>query len=438
MGYPNGSSTSHRNLPAKSGRVERNETTDGRVFIGGVAAGPLLGRYELTVDPELYRRIGARVKSTDDDLSAYLAACANRIEGHRPESRKHRLRGLSRFAERASVPLTIPPDDIPPEEGELEIDKAAMWRLATKEFYADADPVALATREALQNGVDAVRTAMKQNYGNGKPIEREFRVRKGEGYFRVRWEPKGARGTLHFEDNGIGMDRDVLAKKFLTLAASGKGDGDGSVGGFGMAKAVIIGVSTTGRWEIHTRDIGARSVPGGIRYELRSMPMRKGTLISVHDIPTSAVYSSVLQISGDPNARIGAVLGWSYVPDITLLHNDDEVSSQLSTKDGYRLEYDDANWGAKTKVDIRRYKGIETIPQGFYTRLAGLLQYVMTPYEKVRGVYVFDITTTFAPREPGYPLKASRDSWHGASAMTFRKVVESIIEETRAENIKSD
>jgi hypothetical protein len=53
------------------------------------------------------------------------------------------------------------------------------------------------------------------------------------------------------------MDADTILAKFLSLGDSGKrdaGDSEEAAGGFGVAKAVILGTSRSFRWEMHTRD----------------------------------------------------------------------------------------------------------------------------------------------------------------------------------------
>ena len=103
---------------------------------------------------------------------------------------------------------------------------------------------ALATREALQNASDAIKAAVRAR-----------KTRTGTGRFEVTWDAE--RRALTWADNGIGMDTTTILEKFLSLGESGKSDASSSeeaAGGFGVAKAVILGTSTSLSWELHSRD----------------------------------------------------------------------------------------------------------------------------------------------------------------------------------------
>ena len=92
---------------------------------------------------------------------------------------------------------------------EAKTNNAMMWRYFTTSVYASGDLPVLATREALQNAVDACRARFAQG---GKPLR--------GGRFEVTWDP--ATRSLTWEDNGIGMDAATIEHKFLDLGTSGK------------------------------------------------------------------------------------------------------------------------------------------------------------------------------------------------------------------------
>src|SRR5262245_3515030 len=56
---------------------------------------------------------------------------------------------------------------------------ARMWQHFTTSVYQSADLPWLATREALQNSVDAIRAAVRRR-----------KIRAGEGRFTVTWDPE--------------------------------------------------------------------------------------------------------------------------------------------------------------------------------------------------------------------------------------------------------
>jgi hypothetical protein len=313
--------------------------------------------------------------------------------------------------------------------GELGVDAAAMWKLATEKLYQNSDLIALATREAMQNSVDAVRAAYR-----ARQIER------GAGFFSVTWEPQGSTGTLTFADNGTGMDDDTLRRKFLTLGGTGKGtDTSGeTVGGFGMAKAVILGVSPTGRWEVHTRDLGVAPVPGSLRYNIYRMPPRQGTKIVLHDIPTEKLWSTLFHNSLAPGDRIRYVIGLSDVDDMSLLFNGNAVEPAFPRRKGHYLDRfgsTQADWGEGNTVTVKNYRRDKSSGEGqFYVRLGGLFQFAYNPHESgghLPSDVVIDIRTSNRPQDRQYPLNASRDAWNGrgSAIATFREVARELIKE---------
>lgn len=118
--------------------------------------------------------------------------------------------------------------NMPPQRVGLRADPMLAWA----GMKSDAPPrmkAFLAVRECLQNSSDAIfrRIAKKE-------------ITKGQ--FKVTYD--SGSGTMVIEDNGGGMDANTLQEKFLTLFRSGKSEeteGD-SIGGFGVAKAYILGI----------------------------------------------------------------------------------------------------------------------------------------------------------------------------------------------------
>ena len=269
------------------------------------------------------------------------------------------------------------------ELGTMEIgaDPAIAWKYAARNTYEGGDLPVIASREALQNGVDAIRMAL-----NAKQITR--------GRFDVHWD-SGAR-TLTFTDNGIGMDERVL-RKFVTLGLGEKrGDeqakagiklgvrryrkphGDntgayvfringlyqfsagsqqkkleqdfvfdfatkGAAGGFGWAKAVILGVSETFRWDIHTRNIKMDGAKVGTKMQPVRAPFRQGTQLRVYDISPkfetdyTFTYDAVLGKSMTVAERIKHMLGFNTLRDIDLYFNGKKVAPYFSGKRGAKI-----------------------------------------------------------------------------------------------------
>ena len=81
---------------------------------------------------------------------------------------------------------------------------SVLWGYFTKAVYNSGDGPWLATREALQNSVDALRAAVRAR-----------KLKAEDGFFGVRWNEEER--SLSIEDNGIGMDADTVLTKFLSI-----------------------------------------------------------------------------------------------------------------------------------------------------------------------------------------------------------------------------
>lgn len=110
-------------------------------------------------------------------------------------------------------------------------------------------------REAVQNAVDAgssnVELGTKENQ---------------DGTF-----------TVWCDDDGSGMDEDVIINKFLVLGATTKTSSSGAAGGFGKAKELLLLPWIA--WKIHSLDTVVEG--SGIDYTATTVEKRKGTRLEV-------------------------------------------------------------------------------------------------------------------------------------------------------------
>lgn len=350
-----------------------------------------------------------RARMVEPDLYRATADAVDRT-GQAPRLVEH-LRMAAQQTERMAMGESL-------GSGELGVDAAAMWKLATEKLYQNSDLLALATREAMQNSVDAVRMA----YRAPSP----YRIPRDTGFFSVTLTQDAgkATGTLTFEDNGVGMDETTLRTKFLTLGGTGKsGESGGDVaGGFGMAKAVILGVSPTGRWEVHTRDIGVSPVPGSLRYNVYQMEPRQGTKVVLYDVPMGDHWSRLYRTWLSTTERSKNMLAFSDVPDVELRFNGAQVEPIFPRTKGRYLERfgsDEVSWGEKNEVKLKNYRRPSGSGAGaFYIRLAGLFQFATDPSTGTATLpsdVLIDIVTSNRPQDRAYPLNASRDAWNANS-----------------------
>ena len=240
---------------------------------------------------------------------------------------------------------------------------AVMWRYFTTSVYQSGDLPVLATREALQNGVDAIRAAVKAR-----------KTRSGQGRFAVTWDAE--RRALTWEDNGVGMDTPTILSKFLALGESGKssaGDSDEAVGGFGVAKAVILGTSTTFRWELHTRDNLAVSQGSGQDVEVFDAPPLSGTRITIFDVADEfdQTWDYARQDYVGLEDRLRELLAANDLRGVTLVLNGQEVRPMFSRRGGSRVSLS-GSWGTNTTAEVKAYRRPPGDRQGaYYVRLGG-------------------------------------------------------------------
>lgn len=321
---------------------------------------------------------------------------------------------------------------VPGEEDDVErlIERAAvrreptvnvrqMWRLATRDLYKTDDLVSLAVRESLQNSVDSLRRAVR----TGK-------IRKEDARFDVRWEPDGkGAGTLAFEDNGVGMNEAILVGKFLELGSSGKEDEPESGGGFGMAKAAILGASPTWSWEIHTQDRIARSDPGTMTYDLiDDVPRRDGFRLVLRDVPDGTSWSGQDYLG--VHERLRRVLAWSHVPDVALRLDGVPIESEFPARRGSRLSFP-VNWGPGIDVEVKGYKRADT-GGTLLVRLKGLLQFTETGIKGMQSDIVLEVETKIRPGGPGYPFPPSRDGFRGRAWNGLQDLRKILTQESRS------
>lgn len=168
------------------------------------------------------------------------------------------------------------------------------------------DGVATYQGEAYRDGARVVRLALGVDRGLGAPEERRISISaaffstalKDYDNWPVKWWREAiqnsvdagahninisatvqADGTwlLIIDDDGVGMDREVLVDKFLMLGATTKVGQDGAAGGFGKAKELLL-LPWIG-WRIHTKFSIAEG--SGIDYSLSDAPHRIGTRLEV-------------------------------------------------------------------------------------------------------------------------------------------------------------
>lgn len=279
------------------------------------------------------------------------------------------------------------------------VDPTQVWQYFTTNTYSSKDLPLLAVREALQNSVDAIRKAVKLG-----------QIKKGEGHFEVTVDR--SRKSLTFKDNGTGMDKSIL-QVFLTIAKSpkreeaikagelnatidlkvrkykrdvGTGNGafyvrlngllqftkkkdpysnnplkedylldyttSGATGGFGVAKAVILGCSTTFDWDLRTQTflMTGQQVKEGALVQT-GLPYFRGVELTVYNLDYFDYAPGDYRTIED---RIRNLLALNDLPDITLTLNGEKVTPYFAGRRG-TLMPENADTIDETGQTIRAY-----------------------------------------------------------------------------------
>jgi hypothetical protein len=295
-----------------------------------------------------------------------------------------------------------------------------MWRYFTTSVYASGDLPVIATREALQNSVDAIRAAVRAR-----------QIPQKTGKFDVIWDADAR--TLSWSDNGIGMDAQSILTKFLSLGDSGKreaGSSDEAAGGFGIAKAVILGASASFRWDIYTRDNHAASAGAHQEVAIYASPMRQGTRITVYDVPQEfdSRYSYPLDGYVPILQRLLVLLGANDLPDCQLTLNGETVQPLFSRRGGSKIA-DSGNWGEGTSALVRAYRR----PPG---KRGGAFEAGSS--SKLPADIVIDLTTTVRPGGKGYPLNAARDQLQTPASWAMQDLIREVERENESVGHSAD
>jgi hypothetical protein len=300
-----------------------------------------------------------------------------------------------------------------------------MWRYFTTSVYQSGDLPVLATREALQNSLDAIKAAIRAR-----------KTRKADGHFAVTWDAE--RRALSWEDNGVGMDAETILGKFLSLGESGKssaGDSDEAAGGFGVAKAVILGTSATFRWELHTRDNLAVSEGASRDVAIYDAPFLQGTGITIFDVADDfdEVWDYARQEYVPLLDRLRELLAANDLPGIRLTLNGEEVRPLFSRRGGSRVRVE-GSWGHGTEATIKAYRRPPGDRLGaYYVRLNGLFQFRESARRgNLKADVVVDLRTTVRPGQSGYPLNAARDALQDRARWAFSDLVEEVERENES------
>lgn len=179
------------------------------------------------------------------------------------------------------------------------------------------------------------------------------------------------------DDDGIGMDRQTLIDKFLSLGASGKRGDAGAKGGFGKAKEMLL--LPWRRWTVETRDTRVSGV--GISYSVETIPFRKGTRLEVA-MPADKATSLDLAVE---------FLDRCHLPNVTFHLSSYFVSTAEETRFTKRAAAKPGKFLREIGGKARLYHD-KKAARGCLIRTGGLWMHSRWVPDEVEGLIVVELT----------------------------------------------
>lgn len=278
---------------------------------------------------------------------------------------------------------------------ELQADVKTIWKLQCQNLYNSKNLGALAVRECLQNSIDALAVAIRKR-----------QIEKDDAEIHISYDNDG---KVVIQDNGCGMDVKTIHEKFLCLGGTTKGDED-SVGGFGLAKAVILGCGET--FEIWTQDNYFSSKDLGKNPITKTNDYLQGTKMVLYRVQVDK--DQILD--GENYWRfkdaVQSYVSSSEIPYRVYL-NDELVGSKFvkssktyRTPATFNISSDMIPDNTKLKINV--YKTEQPVKL-LYVRLRGLTQFTQYLGWNANCDVVLDFQTKLDPRDSGYPFATNRE-----------------------------
>lgn len=339
-----------------------------------------------------------------------------------------------------------------------EMNKEGLENLLRTSIYNlkdQSDKTLKVIREVLQNAVDATDPQQHPNLSRRHNFKPEIHLNSHEYKDYM---------DIVVYDKGIGMNWDILSKKFFVTFDSGKGADTGAAGGFGIAKALIQDAPEHG-WSIDTNAVHSSRFHKNVYFGSRQgagyqPPVSKvqsnpegGTMLSLYGLPVVPEYKlrDLCEVYAT-NGRVAIFLNEESVkPRFTLSAADvtsdisnlpDLISTNETEKEIASSVFAKVKGELESKIhDVSQYAGAQTQVKFFYRKsqkyTSGKL-YVM-----VNGQYQFDrteyidkldvicsIQTSARPGSDAYPLDPGRGMVRGEIGEEINQVVAAIKEFT--------
>jgi len=284
-----------------------------------------------------------------------------------------------------------------------------IWQVLGGALYRARPLLAITMRELFQNSRDACR---------GMDRQPDIVLTLETDDFR--------QGILTCQDNGIGMSEETLLTRFLVLGESEKAAG--STGGWGIAKATIVGGAC--RWKLWTNELflSSEHLEEGRPIDHVAPIVGTKIVLEYEPIPERDPRRGLIGLTPSSFAR---GIGW-------LLHSDTHCRIVLIYQ-GKRIEWRSSGLvapedsrlcgesGDRTTWQLHQLLAVEAEPVQctglgsysiasagqVYYRLNGLAQFYDSVSSAHKDTFVVDIQTTAKAGDSDYPLTPSRESITG-------------------------
>jgi hypothetical protein len=265
---------------------------------------------------------------------------------------------------------------------QLQVNPQIIWRTLGPNQYTERPLIAITIRELIQNSDDAI-------YSTGR----------ADGEILLHFSEENGIATLKCRDNGCGMSEDTILDKFLCLGESEKASG--STGGFGIAKAAIIGACDF--WSIYTQDNYLDSEMIG-KQSIIKKPYFQGT-----EITLSWDYANTSRDLKPTHS--GIMRGWDFIQYSDLASNANVIFQVVNKTLKPSFTYETKVIENNKNFTLTLCQASEKIENAkVYYRMNGLVQFTKDFNDDCDLFFIVDIKTDKKPQDSEYPLGPSRET----------------------------
>lgn len=280
--------------------------------------------------------------------------------------------------------------------------------LVARKMYSE-NPVVIATREMLQNSVDACKRA-----GVSPRISVDLSYNSGN-----------ETATIVVKDNGCGMTEEEIVMYFLRGGSSTKAGHMNETGRFGIGTGVVICADD---FTVRSLNHSTSLSEAYNEEEIRETPAIEGTEIKVEyrKVDSWNFWPETLEMVAFSDVDVD----FKYTRDNSLVYECQHVGlvgnpvelTSMPTWKGYGLE--------SMTVGSRSWEG------HIFVRLNGLVQHERCLYgNKMKGNILVDLDNHLEPTDPDFPMTTSREKLCGDTEKEVDKWLQTLVSNSMTTDI---